>query len=193
MARVLGVTLSRRTLRSAAVFVITLALAIAVTLWNERDPGGATAQDPVAPSSSSGQTSVPSASSPTVTPTATPSRTPVSSPTAPASSNADAIRTGDYDDESGLDWIVEADLPPEGRDTLALIDSDGPYPFDRDGITFENREGILPDEGYGYYAEFTVIDPNSFDRGPLRIVAGSGGEFYYTADHYDSFWRIYRG
>lgn len=96
------------------------------------------------------------------------------------------------DPVSGLPWISEADLPPEGRDTLALIDAGGPYPEDRDGVVFENREGILPDEQTGYYHEYTVPTPGSDDRGARRIVTGSEGEFYYTADHYDSFERISR-
>lgn len=94
------------------------------------------------------------------------------------------------DPVSGLDWVDIADLPPEAADTLALIESDGPFPFDRDGITFENREAILPDERGGYYLEYTVPTPGESDRGARRIVTGDGGEAYYTGDHYDSFQRI---
>ena len=47
--------------------------------------------------------------------------------------------------DSVLETIAESQLPPEGRETLELIRSDGPFPYDRDGITFGNREGILPD------------------------------------------------
>lgn len=158
--------LNRRSLQTVAVFVITLALAVAVTLWNDTR-GAQVVSDPAASSSEAASSAQPSTES--------------------------GVRTGDRDPETGLAWILESDLPPEGRDTLRLIDRDGPYPFDRDGLTFENREGILPDERFGYYREFTVIDPGSVDRGPLRIVAGSGGEFYYTVDHYGSFRRIWRG
>jgi ribonuclease T1 len=35
-----------------------------------------------------------------------------------------------------------------------------------------------------------VITPGENDRGARRIIAGDGGEFYYTDDHYDSFKRI---
>jgi len=35
-----------------------------------------------------------------------------------------------------------------------------------------------------------VGTPGARDRGARRIVAGSRGEFYYTADHYRSFRRI---
>ena len=38
--------------------------------------------------------------------------------------------------------------------------------------------------------EYTVVTPGSRDRGARRIVAGAGGEYYYTDDHYDSFRRI---
>jgi len=105
---------------------------------------------------------------------------------------APEIESGDLDDESGLPWILENDLPVFAQGTLAIIDQGGPFPFDRDGITFENREGILPDESRGYYAEYTVLEPGSTDRGPLRIVTGDGGEYYWTEDHYESFERILR-
>lgn len=101
---------------------------------------------------------------------------------------------GGTDPESGLAWIAESDLPPEGVETLELIDAGGPFPYpDKDGTTFGNREGILPEESSGYYAEYTVPTPGSDDRGARRIVTGEGGEFYYTEDHYESFSRIDRG
>ena len=50
-------------------------------------------------------------------------------------------------------------LPPEGIDTLELIASDGPFPYDKDGSTFSNREGILPQQPKGFYAEYTVDHP----------------------------------
>ena len=100
--------------------------------------------------------------------------------------------SGDIDDETGLPWILEEDLPALARGTLAIIDQGGPYPYERDGVTFENREGILPDESRGYYHEYTVVAPNADNRGPERIVTGGNGEFYWTADHYESFERIFR-
>jgi ribonuclease T1 len=93
---------------------------------------------------------------------------------------------------SDLPPIAYLDLPPEAHDTIELIDSDGPYPFSKDGSTFQNREGILPDMPQGYYAEFTVITPGSDDRGARRIVAGEEREMYYTDDHYASFKEIIR-
>lgn len=83
-----------------------------------------------------------------------------------------------------------ADLPAEVVETLELIENGGPYPYDRDGAVFENREGLLPDRPAGYYREYTVPTPGEDDRGPRRLVTGADGEVYYTADHYDSFVRI---
>ena len=93
---------------------------------------------------------------------------------------------------SGLPVILWADLPPEAQETIELIDQGGPFPYDKDGSTFGNREGILPDRPHGYYKEYTVITPGSRDRGARRIVAGADGELYYTDDHYDSFREVVR-
>lgn len=87
----------------------------------------------------------------------------------------------------GLPILTLADLPPEAADTAALIQAKGPFPFRQDGAVFENREGLLPARPAGYYREYTVPTPGSDDRGARRIVAGAGGEMYWTADHYDSF------
>jgi ribonuclease T1 len=86
--------------------------------------------------------------------------------------------------------ISVADLPAEARATLALIEARGPFPYRQDGKTFGNREKLLPRRDQGYYREYTVRTPGAQDRGARRIVAGSGGESYYTADHYRSFKRI---
>lgn len=96
------------------------------------------------------------------------------------------------DPVSGLRFVEAADLPAQADDTLALIDDGGPFPHAQDGSTFGNYEGLLPDERRGYYAEYTVETPGSDDRGARRIVAGDGGELYWTADHYASFARIRR-
>jgi ribonuclease T1 len=81
-------------------------------------------------------------------------------------------------------------LPPEARETLALIKAGGPFPYPRDGAVFSNREGLLPMRERGYYREYTVRTPGAKHRGARRIVAGRGAEYYYTADHYRSFRRI---
>jgi len=112
-------------------------------------------------------------------------------PDARAGSSASATVTGD-DPESGLPWMSVEQLPAEGQQMLTLIDAGGPFARPRDGVTFENREELLPGEQRGYYHEYTVTTPGSGDRGARRIVTGDGGEFYYTDDHYQSFRRISR-
>jgi ribonuclease T1 len=112
--------------------------------------------------------------------------------TAATTSVAAGVETGDIDPESGLAWVLEDDLPVEGQGTLALIDQGGPFPYDQDGSTFGNFEGLLPDHPQGYYSEDTVLTPASTDRGARRIVTGDGGEYYWTQDHYESFERIAR-
>lgn len=98
-----------------------------------------------------------------------------------------------------IEFASLADLPPETRQTLRLIQRGGPFPYPRkDGSTFGNFEKRLPPQARGYYREYTVPTPGSRDRGARRIIAGSGrsgdvassGEYYYTDDHYRSFRRI---
>ncbi|MDR2016724.1 MAG: ribonuclease [Burkholderiales bacterium] len=91
--------------------------------------------------------------------------------------------------------VSSPQLPPEALQTLALIHRDGPFPYQRDGIVFGNREKRLPMKPRGYYREYTVPTPGAKDRGARRIVCG--GEkpsapdlCYYTADHYQSFQPI---
>jgi ribonuclease T1 len=86
--------------------------------------------------------------------------------------------------------VHSKDLPAEARQTLELIKSNGPFSHKQDGGTFGNREKRLPQRANGYYREYTVKTPGAKDRGARRIVAGNGGEFYYTEDHYRSFRRI---
>ena len=94
--------------------------------------------------------------------------------------------------DGGLPTVQLADLPPEAARTLELIDAGGPFPEDRDGITFENREDLLPDQPMGYYREYTVPTPGVDGRGARRIVTGEADELYWTDDHYASFSRIER-
>jgi len=85
-----------------------------------------------------------------------------------------------------------ADLPPEAIATLERIRTGGPFPFRKDGTTFQNRERLLPQKPRGYYREYTVPTPGSRDRGARRLVTGGNPPvvFYYTEDHYRSFRRI---
>lgn len=88
------------------------------------------------------------------------------------------------------DEVALADLSSEAQTTLALIKKGGPFPHERDGVVFGNFEKRLPSKPRGYYREYTVRTPGVSHRGARRIVAGSVGEYYYTADHYESFRRI---
>ena len=93
-------------------------------------------------------------------------------------------------DGSGLPVVRVADLPDEARGTLDLIAAGGPFPKDRDGATFHNRERLLPRHPSGWYREYTVPTPGEDDRGARRIVTGRDGTAYWTDDHYDSFSAI---
>ena len=86
--------------------------------------------------------------------------------------------------------IALSELPAQTADTVHLIESGGPFPYSQDGAVFNNAERRLPEEVRGYYHEYTVRTPGSADRGARRIITGKNGEFYYTADHYDSFQRV---
>lgn len=84
---------------------------------------------------------------------------------------------------------LPAFLPAEARQTIALIQRGGPYPYDQDGSVFANREGHLPSRPRGYYHEYTVDTPGLSHRGTRRIVTGGDPvqAWYYSDDHYDSF------
>jgi len=87
-----------------------------------------------------------------------------------------------------------AELPRQGRETYELIRQGGPFPYDKDGAVFGNRERALPAARRGFYREYTVGSPGSRDRGARRIVCGGPARAphacYYTADHYASFRKI---
>ena len=111
---------------------------------------------------------------------------------APAGAPTAASPIVDAKAPAGVPSVDLGELPPEVTEALALIDSGGPFPYRQDGAVFENRERLLPERPSGYYREYTVETPGSDDRGARRIVAGSDGELYWTADHYDSFSWIER-
>lgn len=95
----------------------------------------------------------------------------------------------------GQSIAIEA-LPKQGRDTLALIASGGPFSSDRDGISFSNRERVLPTAPRGFYREYTVRTPGVKNRGARRIVCAgdqrAADTCYYSDDHYQSFKCIQR-
>ncbi|MFD0204306.1 MULTISPECIES: ribonuclease domain-containing protein [Saccharothrix] len=107
-----------------------------------------------------------------------------SSDPAPSSASASGVPGAD----SGLPVKSLSSLPAQVKDTWELIERDGPFPYPRnDGVTFQNREKLLPAKPSDYYREYTVPTPGSDDRGARRLVTGSSDEVYYTADHYGSF------
>ncbi|MBQ0131145.1 MAG: ribonuclease N, partial [Comamonas sp.] len=88
-----------------------------------------------------------------------------------------------------------AELPSQARTTYRLILKGGPFPYEKDGTVFGNRERLLPVSRRGYYREYTVKTPWARDRGARRIVCGGTPPTqpeacYYTSDHYNSFRKI---
>jgi ribonuclease T1 len=86
-------------------------------------------------------------------------------------------------------------LPKEAQSTYTLIQQGGPFPYEKDGVVFGNRERQLPQQPRGYYHEYTVKTPATKNRGAIRIVCGGlknkpFDACYYTDDHYASFKRI---
>lgn len=90
--------------------------------------------------------------------------------------------------------IAVAELPAQGAHTYALIARGGPFPYEKDGTVFFNRERLLPQRHRGFYREYTVNTPGVKHRGARRIVCGGAprttDNCYYTADHYASFRKI---
>ncbi len=88
--------------------------------------------------------------------------------------------------------LLVTDLPREGQTTFQLIRKGGPFPYEKDGTVFGNRERLLPREARGFYREYTVRTPGVRHRGARRIVCGGlvptePKACYYTEDHYASF------
>jgi len=109
--------------------------------------------------------------------------TALAAPPLAARANPDAIPT-----------IALTELPAEAQDVFAQIRRGGPFQYDRDGITFGNREALLPARARGYYHEYTVRTPGTKSRGARRVICGGPARApdncYYTDDHYRSFRRI---
>jgi len=87
-----------------------------------------------------------------------------------------------------------AELPSQGAETYRRILKGGPFPYEKDGTVFGNRERRLPVHKRGYYREYTVATPGARNRGTRRIVCGgpptTPETCYYSDDHYESFRRI---
>lgn len=164
--------LDRRALRAAGTVLVAL---LAVFFWwFQHDT------DDTTPASDRGSSAVSDAS-------------PVESDASESGDSTDAtpyVARSGTDPESGLPWVAVSALPVEAEETLELIEAGGPYPYDRDDITFGNYEGILPPQPRGHYREYTVPTPGLSHRGARRIVTGGADEYYWTDDHYASFQRI---
>ena len=93
-----------------------------------------------------------------------------------------------------LTSVALTTLPRQAIETYQLIHQGGPFPQEKDGVVFFNRERILPQRARGYYLEYTVRTPGVAGRGGKRIVCGgkpvTPQVCFYTADHYASFRRI---
>ncbi len=93
------------------------------------------------------------------------------------------------------DTVAVQALNAQAQTTYQRIRQGGPFPYEKDGTVFGNRERLLPTHKRGYYREYTVPTPGLSHRGARRIVCGGQvvtvpDACYYTADHYDSFRRI---
>lgn len=101
-------------------------------------------------------------------------------------------------DATGFETINRSHLSEQGQAVMRLIESGGPFPYDKDGVVFGNRERLLPKHKRGYYREYTVATPGLNHRGARRIVCGGANTrapdaCYYTKDHYASFKLIVNG
>lgn len=117
-----------------------------------------------------------------------------------------AIRAGSGILRLGLEGAAESAnaldkarraIPLKSPDTVRRVEqalqdiASGNRRYSRDGITFQNREGIPPNQSSGYYKEYTVQPQTGVtNRGTERLVIGQGGEVYYTPNHFGSFVRI---
>jgi ribonuclease T1 len=164
--------------RNRVLAVLVLVLVLVAAWWLR---GGSSPEEPgTAPAGATSASDVTSASD---TPSAS------DSPSATGSSSAsDAPSAAD-----GIPPCDPAALPAELEGVVDDVLAGGPYDYPRnDGVRFQNREGILPDESPDYYREFTVETPGVDHRGARRVVTGGELEtdperWYYTGDHYESF------
>ena len=106
--------------------------------------------------------------------------------------NIGAVQAKGPASEGASRTVTLTELPKQARETYALIGQGGPFPYDKDGVVFGNRERLLPSQKRGFYREYTVKTPGSRDRGARRIVCGglkpvAPEACYYTDDHYASF------
>lgn len=101
--------------------------------------------------------------------------------------------------DSGVSGTVAyGQLPKDAQAIIRAIQLRQSFAYNKDGSVFQNREHILPNQPKGYYREYTVVTSGADNRGPRRIIAGQGvagdvassGEYYYTSDHYRTFYKV---
>ena len=73
----------------------------------------------------------------------------------------------------GEPTILLTELPRQGQQTYRLIFEGGPFPHEKDGSVFGNRERLLPRERRGHYREYTVETPGARNRGARRMFAAA--------------------
>ncbi len=101
-------------------------------------------------------------------------------------------------ESTSLATVRLSEMPREAQDTYRAIRKGGPFPYEKDGTVFGNRERLLPRHERGYYREYTVRTPGVGHRGARRIVCGGQvptepKACYYTQDHYASFRLMVEG
>ena len=158
--------MNRRLIRTAITLIALVILVLFAKFGSSDKPATAQNPEPAEPRSAQPRTTG-----------SLPQAEPAKPPAAPAGSQLSRFAPEPLESEQ-----IEV--------TLRLIASNGPFPHERDGIVFGNREGRLPRKPRGYYREYTVETPGASTRGARRIIRGQGGETYYTRDHYATFVRI---
>lgn len=175
-----------------AMMLVAIVLVLAFRYWSQRN-GPAAQPDAPAPEA----TANPQATGVAETSWAqkprqktTPTKPPTSGrPTGTADSSRLVIRNVSLRNQDGR-VIYRGDI--DLRPTLERIDAGKKLRFPNDGSVFQNREGRLPPQSSGHYREWVVPTPDEDGPGPQRIVTGSAGEAWYTADHYRTFQRLPR-
>ena len=105
------------------------------------------------------------------------------------------VSARELSDRNDIPTVSLSALPAQAQQTEKLIRTGGPFPYEKDGTVFGNRERLLPARPRGQYLEYTVKTPGAADRGARRIVCGgtrptAPESCFYTHDHYASFRRI---
>lgn len=108
-------------------------------------------------------------------------------PSRPSGVPTDALAsTADIERDAQIARVVAA-MDQTGRPPAGVVQGGrrgGPK-----GV-FDNRQGLLPRRGAGYYVESDIWPRGPGGRGTYRLVFGREGEVYYTSDHYRTFTRL---